>query len=320
MQNIIVKKDGYESIKYDSPDSLLYIKKLNLSDFPDKKILRHRHEDLEFIIVTSGKLFYTVNDKSSIIENGCGICVNSSRFHGGESIDGENCEFICILLNPALICTTKEIEDKYVLPIIDRNAKDIILLDNKIEWQKEIINILKNIYEIYSKTKNSLYIVGMFFSLWQIYYANLHNSEHADVIYENDDSYENGIRFTLKNMLVFIYENYGKRISLKEICAAGRICRSKCYEIFGKYLHDTPMDFLSDYRVYKALQYLRTSDMSILEIAYKTGFSTSSYFTEVFKDRIGCTPTEYRKNKDKIISAIKNPTSFSFFAEEHGGG
>lgn len=319
MQNIIVKKDGYASVQYDSPDSLIYIKKLKITDYPNNRVIRHRHEDLEFILVLSGEFLCTINGKENIIKAGGGICINSARFHSYSCVKGAECEFLCILLNPALLCTTKQTEETYILPMIDKSSQDLILLDRKTPWQNEIIEKLKEIYKIYSETYNTLQIVGNFFSIWQIYYSNrspLPSSPSAaksrDIL---KDTHEFGIRHTLKEMLMFIYENYGKRITLREICAAGRICKSKCYEIFSKYLHDTPIEFLSSYRIYKALELLRDSDMSVLDIAYRTGFSTSSYFTETFKDRIGCTPTQYRKNKDDPAFAKKEPTSFSFFVK-----
>ena len=36
--------------------------------------------------------------------------------------------------------------------------------------------------------------------------------------------------------------------------------------------------------------------MSILDIAFATGFTTSSYFSETFKKKFGITPKEFRNN------------------------
>ena len=52
---------------------------------------------------------------------------------------------------------------------------------------------------------------------------------------------------------------------------------------------------LTEYRLNKSVELLTNTDKSILEIAYDTGFSNSSYYTEIFGGRFGCTPSQYRK-------------------------
>ena len=42
---------------------------------------------------------------------------------------------------------------------------------------------------------------------------------------------------------------------------------------------------------------LEETDKSISEIAGIVGYDNSSKFAKVFKDKMGCTPTEYKKQK-----------------------
>jgi transcriptional regulator GlxA family with amidase domain len=44
---------------------------------------------------------------------------------------------------------------------------------------------------------------------------------------------------------------------------------------------------------------LLSSDLSMGEIARRTGFKDQSYFTKVFKSEVGSTPSGYRKEKRK---------------------
>ena len=52
----------------------------------------------------------------------------------------------------------------------------------------------------------------------------------------------------------------------------------------------------------EAKNLLKISDMNIVEIGTAVGFNSPSYFTKVFKERIGSSPSEYRK----IIKANEN--------------
>ncbi len=55
----------------------------------------------------------------------------------------------------------------------------------------------------------------------------------------------------------------------------------------------TPVEFLRNFRLGKAVQLLREQKLSVSEIAYQTGFTSPSYFTKCFKIVYNATPTEF---------------------------
>ena len=56
----------------------------------------------------------------------------------------------------------------------------------------------------------------------------------------------------------------------------------------------TPVELLRKSRLARGRQLLETTDSTISEIAYDTGFSAPSYFTKCFKDEYGISPGEVR--------------------------
>ena len=48
-------------------------------------------------------------------------------------------------------------------------------------------------------------------------------------------------------------------------------------------------------RIEKAINLIRTSDVSITEVALAVGFATAASFEKAFKDTVGITPGEYRR-------------------------
>lgn len=56
-------------------------------------------------------------------------------------------------------------------------------------------------------------------------------------------------------------------------------------------------DIISEIRLNKAKELLKNSEYTIGDIAEKTGFTSSSYFYRIFKNRTGITPSDYRKIK-----------------------
>ena len=65
---------------------------------------------------------------------------------------------------------------------------------------------------------------------------------------------------------------------------------------------------INEVRLQNAKRLLRSTGMSITEIAYAVGFSDSNYFSSVFKKHTGMTPGEYR-SKQPSFAANKNATT-----------
>lgn len=82
---------------------------------------------------------------------------------------------------------------------------------------------------------------------------------------------------------------------------AGKVYLNPSYfcRLFKEALGCTFSDFLIKKKVQKASSLLHITDMSIMEIAIRCGYSRQSYFTSMFKRYTGMTPSRYRNNKKK---------------------
>ena len=100
-------------------------------------------------------------------------------------------------------------------------------------------------------------------------------------------------------MISYIETHHREKITLSQISAAGNAGKTTCCTIFQKYVNQTPMSYLTNYRLQKSVELLHQTDMTVTEIAYESGFSGASYFTETFKKVYGCTPTGYRADIDR---------------------
>lgn len=67
-----------------------------------------------------------------------------------------------------------------------------------------------------------------------------------------------------------------------------RLFRSEMRETFVGYVNRTRID--------RARDLLRTSDLPVTDIAARTGFADHSYFTKVFRESVGSTPSEFRSS------------------------
>jgi len=66
-------------------------------------------------------------------------------------------------------------------------------------------------------------------------------------------------------------------------------------KVFKKYTGMAPGQYLIQLRIQKAKELLSDTSKTIKEIAYELRFETSLYFSKVFKEKTGLTPTAYRE-------------------------
>lgn len=91
--------------------------------------------------------------------------------------------------------------------------------------------------------------------------------------------------------------NYASPITMEDLCAAAGVSKQYLCTLFRKTLNARPMEYIAKRRIQAAKELLTGSDMTIEEIAYKTGFCTASYFCKLFKRYEGITPSRFKKTE-----------------------
>ena len=79
------------------------------------------------------------------------------------------------------------------------------------------------------------------------------------------------------------------------LCTELGISRASLYNKLKALTGMGANDYITKIRMEKAVWLLTHSALSINEIADQTGFSTSRYFSTVFKQYMGCSPTQYKE-------------------------
>ena len=102
-------------------------------------------------------------------------------------------------------------------------------------------------------------------------------------------------RLYIKNAVKFIQRNFSDNIDITDIAAQVGLSRSHLYRIFIKHLSLSPNEYLTQYRINQACVLLRTSGLSVGEIASSVGFDDQLYFSRVFKKVKGVPPSQYIK-------------------------
>lgn len=97
----------------------------------------------------------------------------------------------------------------------------------------------------------------------------------------------------------YIEERYADPdLSLPTLCKDLYISTSYFSAVFKKYKERTFVEHLTDVRIEKAKELLRTTNLKTYEVAERVGYRDAHYFSLSFRKIVGETPTNYRNGRD----------------------
>lgn len=279
-----------EDVAYNIPDFSVYLCWGRFSSHTTRRILSHWHDDLEFVYMTSGQLCYSINDRKVRIKAGEGMFVNGRQLHSTCSEDGADCSYLCLLFHPTLLCSSPYVEQKFVLPVLENQAMPFLALRPENDQQRTVLALLEELGRCQDTPLFALKAESLIFRIWEqivLLSSQLSGGNAAPRPATQHLT-------ALKEMIRFIYSHYSEKLTLEQISRAGHIGKTTCCAVFQKYTGESPISYLTSYRLKKALEWLETTDRTVAEICFASGFSSASYFTGAFRKCYHCTPTEYR--------------------------
>ena len=96
--------------------------------------------------------------------------------------------------------------------------------------------------------------------------------------------------------LAYIDAHYAEKITLDQVAGCAFMNSTYMSELFKKEMGVTLNDYINNLRIIHACEYLRSSNLSIGQVAERCGFTDQNYFAKVFKKILAKTPSQYRNS------------------------
>lgn len=300
-----VNSDRSETVRYSYTDIPIGFFRGWLSAYPNGSVPTHWHEDIELIVPNEGEVVYNINGKLVIVRPGEGLLINSRRLHSACLKHVRDCYYNLLIFHPMVLCISEEIEQKVVQPIID-SSFDYILLQKGTAWHENILHWFSVIRERQIDRSMPKTFAAMEFAVLKenqdksvkcavAGLVSLIWSEIARNIVPDAKPHTECSQLTsLKEMIDYIDKHYVEKLTLDNIAAAGHVSKRTCGNLFERFLYISPMKYLNEFRLKQSITLLKSTDMTITEIALSCGFSGASYYAESFRRELGKSPSEYR--------------------------
>jgi len=273
-----------ELILYDDTN-IPYIKTFHSSVSPTKRRYNaHHHTECELSVFIDGEGIYSVRGKEYHFKPMDVFLFGSNEEHCITAIDKE-INLLNIQFEPRILWERSENIELLKL-FSARNEHFLNHFDSSDTTLSTLILSLEN--EL--RNKNIGYRINVKYLLLSALIHIMRNYPYT----QNDAAFS-GVKATdqLKNAMLYIDSNLENSLTLKDI--ADTACMTQTYfsSVFKKFNGISPWEYITIKRVEMAINLLKTSNMSKLEIAERCGFSSSSNFYKAFIKITGKHPKDF---------------------------
>ena len=104
-------------------------------------------------------------------------------------------------------------------------------------------------------------------------------------------------QFMQQVMEVMEKEMDNSDLTIEEFAQKLNMGRTVFYQKLKSIIGLSPVDFIREIRIKRAVQLIDSGEYNFSQVAYMTGFNDPKYFSKCFKKQVGMTPSEYKEGK-----------------------
>ncbi len=281
----------YTKTEYNVFDLPLTIECHSIQSLQNHQTSPHWHDDFEFMFIKEGEMDALINGIPLHIEKNDIIVIESNCVHYFEGIQNKDCVFYTYLLNKNIFSNVPSLLSEH-MHLLDSTKEEHFFVMNKESPHHSDIQFIFQQIVAYSQDKDQisslLVMAGIYECLALLIKAMKKEQDlkFSSSILSND---------SFKKMIYFIQMNYANKISIEDLCFEAHISRRHCFDLFKRFFGKTPNEYLNEYRLNMAQNFLQDSSKPISQIAIDCGFTHQSHFTNHYKKYFGFTPLQYRK-------------------------
>lgn len=248
-------------------------------DEGDWKSIMHTHHFTELLFVVSGEGSFSFNQEQSPLRRGDLVIIPPYTEHTERSSQNHPLEYYVLGIDGISFLSQK-----------DRECAQVFC---NFEHDPSIHELFRQmLYEIRTAQYGSQTICQ---HLLEILILKIIRSQQLIPVSINS------IRMTKECAQIkeYLDSNYAEHITLDTLTGLTHMNKYYMVHSFTKYAGLSPIQYLNKTRLKRAQHLLKNTNYSISDIASSTGFSSQSYFTQIFRKNFNMTPVKYRQEHAK---------------------
>ncbi|MFW6252709.1 MAG: helix-turn-helix domain-containing protein [bacterium] len=256
----------------------------------------HWHELVEVCLVESGSLAVFVDGRRVVLSAGEAVVIGPQSIHGYEG-HGDVCAMIILQfsLDEVSLPAGHISDDPSLLAIYSGLRFLRPSPDGTATAAHRIVSCVRDVLREFTERQPG-YRAAVRARLLDLTVTLLRARSDAELTHETRSTAVDTVRHeTLERVLSYVQEHAGEAISLDDAASAASMSRSHFSRFFHRETGRTFQQYLARLRVSRAEQMLCRTDLTIQEIALRSGLGASSTFNRLFLKYTGRTPRSYRR-------------------------
>ena len=270
------------SIKEDNiPKMNARLLSISLSkDDQDWQSVMHTHPFTEIFFVLDGKGNFLFREGTRSIRTGDLIIIPPYIEHTEQSIPGTALKYYVLGISGVTFQTKYDAATAQIYCNFDNHALIAILFD-----------------QIYYEVKAAKYGADQICQhLLDVLLLRIIRTQHLIPVSVSSSTRMSKECAQIKE---YLDTNYASHITLDTLTGLTHMNKYYMAHSFTKFTGLSPIQYLNRRRLEAACQLLNDTDLSISDISAQTGFSSQSYFTQIFRKFYGITPIRYRQGCER---------------------
>ncbi|WP_289291134.1 helix-turn-helix domain-containing protein [Bacteroides sp. 41_26] len=256
-----------------------------ISFYPSETYGPHKHLRIEINYVKKGNCILHLDDESVTFREGEIMIITSGISHlfeaGSEGTTLMQLEFLPEVFSHFNFKAEGETATFMSVTLFSEENRLIKIVNNV-----RIMRVVQRIVnELELKSQYYQYLVVMYYAELLILIYRYMDESYLPIC-TND---------SLKKAIAYIRLNYQSEITMNDVAEYAGISERYLRRLFSQYLNLSPLDYLNQMRINRAIELLRNTEMSVKEICYLCGFRSPQYFSRIFKQQMGISPREVAK-------------------------
>lgn len=240
-----------------------------------QKFPNHFHEYYVIGFIENGKRLLSCKSKEYIIEPGDLLLFNPRDNHACEQIDGKTLDYRCINIQP-------EIMRRAVFAVTGK--EQLPYFTPQVLFHNELVVVLRDLHQMLMQEEVCLRKEEVFYFLLELLIEEYTEQGISTSISEQNTK--------ITAICEFLEKHYMDNIALEDLCNLTGLSKYYLLRSFTKQMGISPYSYLETIRIEKAKKMLEHGVLPI-DVAFKTGFTDQSHFSNFFKKFIGLTPKQY---------------------------
>ena len=244
----------------------------------------HDHSAIEILLTLEGMVTYTIEDKVYQVRKGEILIIPQDTAHSLTMEEGSS--RYLYLFEPDAIMTMRDIKSMAIYfnkPFHLRDGSDAHVRI------RELLLRAKDLYE-----KRELMWNTACYSCILRVYATLGQRYLSGIRPRTADNMRNMDSEVINAVLTYINNHYREELSLENVAGFAGFSRYYFSRSFKKQTGYSFKDYLCQKRLQVAMDLLIRTNRSMRDVAIESGFGSVATFNRVFREKKGCTPTQYR--------------------------